>query len=123
MVDAVAGAGGPFGFGSRAATLAACFAGLLPDVLVRRPGKARFNRMVFGPRARAFAAGWDGTGVPTDLVDAEALSAAWAEPEPPALSFLALHAAWLASEGFPSDRAPDRVPSAVPGTDDCLPPD
>lgn len=99
VVEAVAAAGGGLGYGTRTATLARCFGGLLPDDVLRRTGKATFTGVGFGPAARAFAAAWDGRGLPAALVDAELLVETWQLPEPSALSFTALHAAWLAGRG------------------------
>lgn len=102
VVDAVADIGGRLGYGGRAAALADCFGDLLPRSLLRRTDKARFNGAAFGPRARAFASAWDGRGLPVELVDADGLMRAWASTCPSALTYCALHAAWMAAQGAAS---------------------
>jgi hypothetical protein len=106
VVDAVAEAGGPVGFAGRADALRQLFGAHLPAPVGHRSTKAHFNRVVFGPRARAFARTWDGSGVSHDLVAVERLRAEWDAEEPSALSFLALHAAWLASQPPRDGHAP-----------------
>ncbi len=97
VVDAVAEAGGRWGFPDRAGAMSRLFGGVLPGDVQRRRSKARFNATVLGPRARAFAASWDGSGVDHDLVDPELLARDWQSELPSALGYAALHAAWLAS--------------------------
>jgi hypothetical protein len=96
VVSSVAAAGGRLGFAGREDALRCLFGPHLPAGVERRRDKARFNRVVFGPRSRAFAATWTGTGVAAELVDVDRLRAEWQSDEPSALSYLALHAAWLA---------------------------
>lgn len=97
VVDAVAEAGGRWGFPDRASAMGRLFGGVLPGDVQRRRTKARFNATVLGARARAFAASWDGSGVDHDLVDPELLVRDWQSERPSALGYAALHAAWLAS--------------------------
>ncbi len=71
--------------------------GLLPDAVLRRTDKASFNASRFGSRSRAFARAWDGTGCDPELIDPDAVRAAWLSEQPPAGTALLLQQAWLAS--------------------------
>jgi asparagine synthetase B (glutamine-hydrolysing) len=93
----VAQAGGARGWGDRTATLRALFADLLPNALFARESKADFTRAFWGNDAMDFIAAWDGTGLPEDLVDIDALRAVWADEMPDARTGLLLHAAWAAT--------------------------
>ncbi|MDQ6838181.1 MAG: asparagine synthase-related protein [Actinomycetota bacterium] len=104
FAEALGRAGGPLGFGDRTAVMRTVFGELLDDRILTRVSKAHFSGVFWGPAGRAFAERWDGTGLPTDLVDVEALRRAWLAPLPVAGAALALHAAWLAS----------RIPSSHP---------
>ena len=97
FLAALARAGGPNGFADRTATMESLFADALPPALLSRRDKAHFAGAVWTERTRAFAAQWDGTGVPADLVDVEALRAAWQLESPDGRSLALLHAALLAS--------------------------
>jgi asparagine synthase (glutamine-hydrolysing) len=97
FLAAVSQAGGAWGWGNRTMTLRALFAGLLPDALLARESKADFTRANWGNDARDFIAAWDGTGLPADLVDVDALRAVWADEMPDARTGLLLHAAWAAT--------------------------
>jgi hypothetical protein len=70
---------------------------VLAPELARRTSKASFDPVFWGPRSRAFAASWDGSGVDPGLVDETALRREWARPDPHAASCHLLQAAWLAS--------------------------
>jgi asparagine synthase (glutamine-hydrolysing) len=76
------------------------FADLVPEVVLRRRTKAYFRGVCFGEQSLAFAARWNGEGVPTDLVDSTRLRACW-QGAHDARSSLLLQAAWLATEGRP----------------------
>lgn len=97
VVASLAVAGGRFGFAGRTTAMTHLFADLLPDEVLRRSTKARFNRCAFCVHSRAFAASWDGRGIDEDLVEPELLARAWAAEEPSFLSFALLQAAWLAT--------------------------
>ena len=90
--------GGRWGWGSRTEAMGALFGDLLPRELIERSRKAEFGRAMWGARARAFAAEWDGTGLNGQLVDADRLRFAWSADNPVFASATPLHAAWLASE-------------------------
>ncbi|HKH18661.1 MAG TPA: asparagine synthase-related protein [Solirubrobacteraceae bacterium] len=104
------------GFRSRSAAMDALFGDLLPQELLARTGKAGFNDVFMREPARAFARGWDGSGVPAELVDAAALRRHWADAAPLAQSFTLLQAAWLASSGErleqPVGAGGERLPAA-----------
>ncbi|GAB3583518.1 hypothetical protein GCM10027445_58400 [Amycolatopsis endophytica] len=70
--------------------------GLLPDAVLARRDKPRFNASRFGARSRDFALGWDGSGADSSLVDPDALRDAWLSVEPPASTAMLLQQAWLA---------------------------
>ena len=80
------------------------FAGLLPDALLARSTKAHFNDAFFGTHSHTFARSWDGTGLPEELIDRDALVSHWSAEAPTAKSFTLLQAAWLASA---RDRRPE----------------
>ena len=101
FVSALARHGGRFGRLGRAAVVRLLAGNLLPAALPGRTDKASFNRSRFGPATRAFAARWDGSGVDHDLVDPEALRAAWLSDHPSANTALLLQEAWLADDGEP----------------------
>jgi asparagine synthase (glutamine-hydrolysing) len=84
------------GFPTRSAAMERHFADLLPNEVPARSGKAIFSEVFFGPRMRAFAREWDGTGLDPDLVDAELLRAEWLRPRPQFCSLVPIQAAWAA---------------------------
>jgi hypothetical protein len=87
--------GGPDGFGNRTETMKALFAGVLPDRVLERSTKARFDGAYIASRSREVAAGWDGQGFDPEVVDAAALRAEWALPQPSFRSARLLQAVWL----------------------------
>jgi asparagine synthase (glutamine-hydrolysing) len=99
FLAALAHAGGRLGFGSRTAAMHAVFGSepVLPEALLSRERKAVFHLAYTRAPTRAFAKVFDGTGVDTELVDAERLRAEWLSPLPNFASALVLQAAWLAS--------------------------
>jgi hypothetical protein len=74
--------GGRHGPGDRTAAMRALFGGLLPDELLGRTTKARFDRVFLGSEARAFAEAWDGSGLDLDVIDVDGLRAELAQPMP-----------------------------------------
>src|SRR4051812_34323951 len=82
FLAALARWGGTRGRGSRTSIMTALFGDLLPEAILTRRSKARFDRVYFGPHARAFAAEWDGSGVDPDLIDVEGLRAELASETP-----------------------------------------
>jgi asparagine synthase (glutamine-hydrolysing) len=100
---AVGTAAPPGGFAGRTSAMRALFGDLLPEPVVARTDKAAFEDVFVRGHTRAFAAAWDGSGVPGDLVDPARLAAAWAAPAPAAQSLTALQAAWLAHDRSAGD--------------------
>lgn len=99
FVEALARLGGWTGFLSRTEALRTLFADLLPDAILARTGKARFNAVVVASHSRDFVKRWNGEGVDPDLVDPEALVAEWRSPFPDARSLPLIQSAWLATQG------------------------
>jgi asparagine synthase (glutamine-hydrolysing) len=83
-------------FASRTAAMDALFGDLLPGELAARSTKAWFDTAFFHRHARAFAGGWDGSGVDPAYVDVEELRRGWIhDPEPDARTYSLLQQAWL----------------------------
>jgi asparagine synthase (glutamine-hydrolysing) len=98
VLAALARAGGRAGFGYRTSALLALFGDLLPaDVLIRR-SKTEFNGVFRCRYSVEFARTWSGGGVPSEVVDEDALRDAWLGEPFHFGSSLALQAAWLASK-------------------------
>jgi len=104
---ALAREGGRLGSGDRGATLRRFAAQALPAELLARRDKARFGAVFWSEPSRRFGAGWDGSGVDTGLVDAEALRRVWAAGEPDVRTASLLQGAWLAAHEKNSPRRPD----------------
>jgi len=96
LVAAVAAEGGYFGWTGRTATMRDLFGELLPREVLERRTKALFANAVFTRYTREFARTWNGSGVDTDLVDADALRETWLSKDPHAPSMSLLQQAWLA---------------------------
>ncbi|NLE99104.1 MAG: hypothetical protein GX596_14120 [Propionibacterium sp.] len=101
FLAALARSGGRWGYNGRTATMQALFADVLPRAVIARSTKASFNHAYRGSGTIEFARDWDGSGVDTDLVDAERLREVWLSDEPTMATALLLHSAWLASQGTP----------------------
>jgi asparagine synthase (glutamine-hydrolysing) len=84
--------------------LRALFSDFLPDEIIDRRTKARFNGALFGPCTRDFAARWDGEGTPHG-VDGEWLKEHWQSQTVSAGTASLLHHVWLASEGTRAGQA------------------
>jgi asparagine synthase (glutamine-hydrolysing) len=98
FLAAIATHGGRGGYGGRARTVRTLFGDLLPDQLLTRRTKAVFGRALWGPRARTFAAAWDGSGIDVELVDIGALRRSWTLPSPPLGAATLLQGAWLSAQ-------------------------
>jgi Asparagine synthase len=83
----------------RTAAMHLIFGDLLPDDLLGRRSKARFNRVHFGVHSRDFVESFTGEGVDEDLVDIDALLEVWRTPAPHAMTSALLQASWLATSG------------------------
>jgi asparagine synthase (glutamine-hydrolysing) len=95
VVDAIARHGGRLGYAGRTDAMRRIFGSLLPEAVVARSTKASFNSAITGPATRSFAQSWDGTGVPTDLVDIDRLRMLWKREVPHVGTLPLLQAAWL----------------------------
>jgi hypothetical protein len=95
FLAAVARWGGTHGRGSRTSIMVAVFSDVLPEPILTRGTKARFDRAYFGPHARAFAEEWDGSGVDPDLIDIEGLRAELASEAPASGVHSLLQWLWL----------------------------
>ena len=100
FLAALAAEGGRWGYAGRTHLMRVLFSDLLPDELLSRSTKAHFGAVRWRDAEREFARAWDGSGLAADLVDVEALRAEWLSERPAGSSALALHAAWLHSEGL-----------------------
>jgi hypothetical protein len=95
----------PFGLPTRTDAMIALFSDLLPAEVLRRESKAIFNRAMISDASRQFARAWRGGGVDTELVDPDALRAAWLSDWPPVQSMWLLQSAWLyENEEAPASR-------------------
>ncbi|WP_165368017.1 asparagine synthase-related protein [Phytoactinopolyspora endophytica] len=104
FLASLARAGGGWGYPGRTAMMRMLFSDLLPDEVLRRSSKAGFDRAFMGEATREFARSWDGSGVNTELVDPEALRAAWCSDRPSTMSGLLLQSAWLAAQPVATER-------------------
>ena len=93
----MAAAWGPHGFADRTEGVRRCSATSCPKRSSTRSSKTTFDKVFWTERARSFARGWDGSGVPLQWVDARALARHWAGSHPIVPSSFLLQAAWLAS--------------------------
>jgi asparagine synthase (glutamine-hydrolysing) len=112
VTAALARAGGPFGFADRTTAMRRLFAGVLPEAVLARRTKARFNGVVFNEHSREFVSRWAGGGVDTGLVDVEELLRVWREPQVNALTFALLQGCWLAAHAAPQKISVERRGSA-----------
>jgi asparagine synthase (glutamine-hydrolysing) len=117
VVAALARHGGVLGPGDRTAALRTIVADLLPDDVIARTTKAVFTNCYLGRHTREFAAGWNGSGVDADLVDAEALRRQWLGDQQHALTAALLQSAWLAG----ARRTPTSGDAHRCSTQECLP--
>lgn len=97
FVATLALAGGADGLGDRTAILHGLLRDLLPEAVLSRRSKAVFNKAMWGQYTRDFVRDWDGCGLDTELLSAEALRREWSKPTPHMGSALALQTAWLAT--------------------------
>jgi asparagine synthase (glutamine-hydrolysing) len=95
FLAAIAHVGGRRGLGVRTALMRALFAELLPEEVIARSSKARFDGAFWRADSRGFAEAWSGEGVDHDLVDPALLREEWLSPSPDARSVMLLQSAWL----------------------------
>jgi hypothetical protein len=108
FLGAVRGSVPATGFRSRTDAMCELVGDLLPPETVSRSTKALFTDVFWGAQTRAFVADWDGTGVPSGLVDVAALRRAWAEPRPSIRSWALLQHVWLTSTSDERRKSPSR---------------
>ena len=92
---AIAAERSQLGFRNRTQAMEALFGDLLPQTILSRNSKSRFNTAMWEHYAREFDAQWDGSGVDASIVDVAGLRAEWAADRPDARSFLLAQQAWL----------------------------
>ncbi len=97
FIAALAHSGGLWGYTGRTDTMRSLFGDILPAGTIARGSKASFNHAHTGSATRAFATGWDGSGVDRELVDVDELRRVWLSDEPTMATGLLLHEAWLAA--------------------------
>jgi asparagine synthetase B (glutamine-hydrolysing) len=68
---------------------------LLPEPVLSRSTKARFDNVFWTEHARELVADWNGEGVDTEIVDVDRLRAEWAKEPPAAHTFTLLQSVWL----------------------------
>jgi asparagine synthase (glutamine-hydrolysing) len=68
---------------------------LLPEPVLSRSTKARFDNVFWTEHARELVADWDGEGVDPEIVDVDRLRAEWAKETPEAHTFTLLQSVWL----------------------------
>ena len=73
VLCALAGLGGDVGFPDRTAAMSLLAGDLLPEAVVARDDKARFDEVFYARHAVAAARGWDGGGLDTSWLDPAAL--------------------------------------------------
>lgn len=110
VLAAIAAAGGSAGFPRRSATLAACFADLLPAAVAGRRTKATFREVFDRAPSRAFVDAWDGRGTDASLIDVEALRTLWSAEVPMRTALLLQQLAITPT----TTRNPPRTPAGGP---------
>ena len=99
FLDALAQAGGRWGWGSRTTTMRAVFGDLLPEAALSRTSKAEFGAALFGAHTQRFAEEWSGDAGGLDgVVDADALRRVWRSDTPHFCSATLLQACWLRAQ-------------------------
>ncbi len=99
FLSALAPWGGRHGRGGRTELLQALFGDLLPERVLTRATKARFDAAYLSSYTREFAAAWDGSAAGMELVDAGALRAELAQPLPVTGIGQLLQWMWLSTRG------------------------
>jgi asparagine synthase (glutamine-hydrolysing) len=84
---------------------------LLPEPVLSRSTKARFDDVFWTEHARALVEDWQGEGIDEEIVDIDRLRAEWASPRPEAHTFTLLQSVWLTRA-----RAAGRLPEAATST-------
>jgi asparagine synthase (glutamine-hydrolysing) len=95
FLSGYAAGGGRDGFGDRSETMRRLFADDLPEAILTRRGKARFDAAYYNDHSRALASSWDGIGFDPELVRGEALRREWRKPVAPFRTAMLLQSLWL----------------------------
>jgi asparagine synthase (glutamine-hydrolysing) len=98
FAHAMARHGGALGPGDRTAVLRSLVSDLLPDEVLTRTSKARFNTCYMARHTQELARSWNGEGVDPGLVDVDELRRVWLSEWPAPATAALLQAAWLASK-------------------------
>ena len=93
--------GGRTGPGTRTQAMRRLFGDLLPDAIVERRTKARFDTAYVTGTARAAMASWDAEGIDNPYVDHDALRRHWRSDSPHPRSAWLLKEAWFSTGGWP----------------------
>jgi hypothetical protein len=88
---------------------------LLPEPVLSRSTKARFDDVFWTEHARALVADWDGEGVDPEIVDVDRLRAEWASETPEAHTFTLLQSVWLTRARAAGQLPPAAIPSPAAG--------
>ncbi len=108
VVAALAHEGGRWGFPGRTNLFRRLGADLLPDAILARRTKARFNAAAWGADEQEFARGWTGGAFSPELIDEDALRREWLSDSPHPITYLLQHVAWLHAQGIPL--SPEHAP-------------
>lgn len=107
VLAAAASRFGPRGPADRTTAMRVVFGDVLPEPVLARHSKARFDAAFFAGHSRAFAAAWTGAGVDRALVDPQRLARVWNAVQPDPRSFSLMQAAWLAAQREHDERSDD----------------
>jgi asparagine synthetase B (glutamine-hydrolysing) len=94
--DAVAALARRNRFSDRTHAMSILVGDLLPLQVVERRTKASFDGAFWNETSRAFAVGWDGSGVDSGLIDVEALREEWLSESPDPRSYTLAQSVWMA---------------------------
>jgi asparagine synthetase B (glutamine-hydrolysing) len=97
--------------GSRTEAMRMLVGDLLPEPVLSRSTKARFDDVFWTEHARALVTDWDGEGIDEEIVDIDRLRAEWTSPRPEAHTFTLLQSVWLTRA-----RAAGQLPAAATPT-------
>ena len=85
-------------FETRTQAMTELFGDLLPKELLERRTKASFDGAFWNEPSRAFARGWDGSGIDDDVVDGAALRAEWSKDSPDPRTYTLAQSVWLRTQ-------------------------
>lgn len=88
---------------------------VLPEALLSRSTKARFDQVFWTDHARSLVADWQGEGVDEEIVDVDRLRAEWSSPRPEAHTFTLLQSVWLTRARAAGRLQPAATPNLAAG--------